>query len=53
MAAPMWTWEQSLVCVTPAEGTSRWGNHLGSTQMEIRFLPLPGGLNRFFIGLNP
>lgn len=39
------------MCVTPAEGTSRWGNHLGSTQMEIGLLPLPGGLNWFSLGL--
>lgn len=39
------------MCVTPAEGTSRWGNHLGSTQMEIGLLPLPGGLSWFSLGL--
>lgn len=39
------------MCVTPAEGTPRWGNHLGSTQMEIGLLPLPGGLSWFSLGL--
>lgn len=41
------------MCVTPAEGTPRWGNHLGSTQMEIGLLPLPGGLSWFSLGFNP